>query len=75
MKKLVPIADLIKAAAEDTKESSLQEVKYKRMPSIKPPRRKPLSRKKLVSRQDRNEYQAEYRRQNGNGYIKKKAQE
>lgn len=73
MGKLIPVADLIKAAAQMTAEAALQEVKYKRMPSIKPPRRKPHSRKKLVNRSDRNEYQAQYRLQNGNGYIKKKA--
>ena len=71
MGKLIPISDLIKAAAQMPIEATLQEVKYKRMPSIKPPRRKPLSRKKLVSRSERNEYQSEYRKLNGNGYIKK----
>jgi len=77
-KKLIIASELRKLAQEmvENKESRLledgsstKEKPFLKMPNDKPPRRK--SNNVTDTREYRNQYQKEYREENGNGYIPK----
>lgn len=79
MTKKIPISEEIRKLATemvDTKESRLledgssaKEKPFLKMPNAKPPRRKSFN--VSDTRDYRNDYQKEYRLENGNGYIPK----